>query len=82
MQELEVYSMMGTEGFTRLVAFYRQVPQDDVLGLMYSADGSSRCRTAPPRFRRPGAAYCRRSCLGYVLNHHSATLKPFHVRQT
>ena len=36
MQELEVYSMIGTEGFTRLVAaFYRQVPQDDLLGPMY-----------------------------------------------
>jgi hemoglobin len=38
MQELEVYSMISTEGFTRLVAaFYRQVPQDDLLGPMYSA---------------------------------------------
>ena len=38
MQELEVYSMIGSEGFTRLVAaFYRQVPQDDLLGPMYSA---------------------------------------------
>ena len=38
MQELEVYSMIGTEGFTRLVAaFYRQVPQDDILGPMYPA---------------------------------------------
>jgi len=36
MQELEVYSMIGAEGFTRLVAaFYRQVPQDDLLGFMY-----------------------------------------------
>ena len=36
MQELEVYSMIGTEGFTRLVAaFYRQVPRDDLLGPMY-----------------------------------------------
>jgi hemoglobin len=36
MQELEVYSMIGTEDFTRLVAaFYRQVPQDDLLGPMY-----------------------------------------------
>jgi hemoglobin len=36
MQELEVYSMIGTEGFTRLVAaFYRRVPQDDLLGPMY-----------------------------------------------
>jgi hypothetical protein len=35
MQELEVYSMIGTEGFTRLVAaFYQQVPQDDLLGPM------------------------------------------------
>jgi hemoglobin len=38
MQELEVYSAIGTEGFTRLVAaFYRQVPQDDLLGPMYPA---------------------------------------------
>jgi hemoglobin len=38
MQELEVYSMIGAEGFTRLVAaFYRQVPQDDLLGPMYTA---------------------------------------------
>jgi hemoglobin len=37
MQELEVYSMIGAEGFTRLVAaFYRQVPQDDLLGPMYT----------------------------------------------
>src|ERR1700690_3512606 len=36
MQEFEVYSMIGTEGFTRLVApFYRQVPQDDLVGPMY-----------------------------------------------
>jgi truncated hemoglobin YjbI len=33
MQEVEVYSLIGAEGFTRLVAaFYRQVPQDDLLG--------------------------------------------------
>jgi hemoglobin len=38
MQELEVYSMIGAEGFARLVAaFYRQVPQDDLLGPMYTA---------------------------------------------
>src|SRR5664279_2056180 len=38
MQELEIYSMIGTEGFTRLVAaFYRQVPQDDLLWPMYPA---------------------------------------------
>jgi hemoglobin len=36
MQELELYSMIGADGFTRLVAaFYRQFPQDDILGPMY-----------------------------------------------
>ena len=38
MQEVEVYSVIGAEGFTRLVAaFYQQVPQDDLLGPMYPA---------------------------------------------
>src|SRR5579863_6612692 len=38
MQEVEIYSMIGTKGFTRLVAaFYRQVPQDALLGPMYPA---------------------------------------------
>ncbi len=38
MQEVEVYSVIGTEGFSRLVAaFYRQVPEDDILGPMYPA---------------------------------------------
>jgi hemoglobin len=38
MQEFEVYSAIGAEGFARLVAaFYRQVPQDDILGPMYPA---------------------------------------------
>jgi len=36
MDEAEIYSLVGEEGFTRLVsAFYRQVPQDDILGKMY-----------------------------------------------
>jgi hemoglobin len=36
MMELEVYSMIGAEGFARLVAaFYRQVPLDDLLGPLY-----------------------------------------------
>jgi len=31
-----VYSLVGADGFQRLVAaFYKQVPQDDVLGPMY-----------------------------------------------
>jgi hemoglobin len=36
MHEAEVYSIVGAEGFARLVsAFYRQVPQDNLLGPMY-----------------------------------------------
>jgi len=36
MDEAEIYSLIGEEGFTRLVrAFYRQVPADDILGKMY-----------------------------------------------
>jgi hemoglobin len=39
MREQEIYSAIGAEGFTRLVAaFYRQVPQDDILGPMYPVD--------------------------------------------
>jgi len=34
--ELDVYNLVGEEGFTRLVAaFYRRVPGDDILGPMY-----------------------------------------------
>jgi hemoglobin len=37
MQELEVYSTIGAEGFRRLVAaFYQQVPQDEILAPMYT----------------------------------------------
>lgn len=36
MEDIEIYSIIGEEGFVRLVAaFYRQVPQDDILGKMY-----------------------------------------------
>ena len=38
-QEAEVFSLIGEEGFARLVAaFYRQVPADDVLGPLYPKD--------------------------------------------
>jgi hemoglobin len=38
MEEHEIYSQIGSEGFERLVAaFYRQVPGDDVLGPIYPA---------------------------------------------
>jgi hemoglobin len=36
MEETEIYPLIGDDGFTRLVgAFYRQVPQDDILSAMY-----------------------------------------------
>jgi len=36
MEELDLYAMIGEDGFHRLIAaFYRQVPGDDVLGPMY-----------------------------------------------
>ena len=36
MDELDVYAAIGEHGFHRLIAaFYRQVPQDDILGPMY-----------------------------------------------
>jgi hemoglobin len=38
MQDVDVYSVIGMEGFSRLVAaFYRQVPEDNILGPMYPA---------------------------------------------
>ncbi len=42
MEENDIYSKIGQDGFRRLVAaFYRQVPQDDILGPMYPADDLS-----------------------------------------
>ncbi len=36
MEEAEVYSVIGEEGFIQLIAaFYRQIPEDEVLGPMY-----------------------------------------------
>ena len=36
MNDQDIYTIIGEEGFERLVAaFYRQVPTDDVLGPMY-----------------------------------------------
>ncbi len=38
MDERALYLAIGEAGFTRLVAaFYRQVPQDDILGPMYAS---------------------------------------------
>ena len=46
MEEQEIYTRIGCEGFERLVAaFYRQIPQDDVLGPLYAGhdlDGAER----------------------------------------
>jgi hemoglobin len=37
--EDEIYAAIGEDGFERLVAaFYRQVPEDDILGPMYPKD--------------------------------------------
>ena len=39
MEENEIYSVVGEQGFERLVAnFYRRIPQDDILGPMYAED--------------------------------------------
>src|SRR5436190_19282290 len=36
MDDQDIYSLIGEEGFTRLIAaFYRQVPGDEILGPMY-----------------------------------------------
>jgi hemoglobin len=36
MDEMNLYATIGEDGFARLVgAFYKQVPQDDILGPMY-----------------------------------------------
>ena len=36
MQEIDVYNLVGESGISKLVAaFYRRVPQDDILGPMY-----------------------------------------------
>ncbi len=36
MEEHEVYSAIGEDGFARLIgAFYRQIPKDDILGPIY-----------------------------------------------
>lgn len=38
MEEGQIYSVVGQQGFERLVAaFYRQVPGDDILGPLYPA---------------------------------------------
>jgi hemoglobin len=39
LQETEIFSAVGEDGFRRLVAaFYRRVPADDILGPMYPPD--------------------------------------------
>jgi hemoglobin len=36
LDDQEIYALIGEEGFTRLVAaFYRRIPEDDILGPMY-----------------------------------------------
>lgn len=39
MEEHEIYSVLREDGFRRLVAaFYRQIPDDDILGAIYPKD--------------------------------------------
>jgi hemoglobin len=39
MIDSDIYAVIGEDGFERLIgAFYRQVPDDDILGPMYPAD--------------------------------------------
>lgn len=39
MEEHEIYSVIGEDGFRRLIrAFYSQIPHDDILGPIYPAD--------------------------------------------
>ena len=39
MEENEIYSVIGEDGFERLVAaFYRRIPKDDILGPMYAEE--------------------------------------------
>ncbi len=39
MQEQDIYSAVGEDGFRRLIAaFYRSVPNDDILGPIYPKD--------------------------------------------
>ena len=39
MTELEIFGVIGAEGFARLIgAFYKQVPGDEILGPLYPAD--------------------------------------------
>ena len=39
LDESRIFELIGEDGFTRLVAaFYRQVPDDDILGPMYPPD--------------------------------------------
>jgi hemoglobin len=39
LQEIDVYNLVGESGIAKLIAaFYRRVPQDDILGPMYPPD--------------------------------------------
>jgi hemoglobin len=46
LQEIDVYNLIGEAGITHLVAaFYRRVPQDEVLGPMYPPDDLAAAET-------------------------------------
>jgi hemoglobin len=49
--EQQIYERIGEEGFEKLVhAFYKQIPQDDILGPMYPADDLVGRFGGPPRY--------------------------------
>jgi len=62
MEEHEVYAMIGEKDFTQLAAaFYRQVPEDDILGPMYpeqDPDLSVRRSAAIYRTERTSPSAC------------------------
>jgi hemoglobin len=46
LQEIDVYNLIGEAGITQLVsAFYRRVPQDEILGPMYPPDDLAAAET-------------------------------------
>ncbi|MEX2271952.1 MAG: hypothetical protein WD690_10795 [Vicinamibacterales bacterium] len=52
LSEEQVLATVGEEGFTRLVAaFYRQIPDDDILGPMYRAAEADEPEAAEARLR-------------------------------
>jgi len=83
MDESNVYSIIGEDGFARLVAaFYRQVPEDDILGSMYPAQE----RKAAEQRLRDFLVYRFGGPQKYIAERGHPRLRarhfPFHIDQT